>query len=453
MDRRTRELFRPRLCCAGPMAPTRDHRGTLFLAGVSLSALVLEVGTPAYAYDLDGMAAEAGALHGAFDAAPHLVAYAVKANTAGAVVRTLAGAGCGADVVSGAELLVALACGIAPDRIVFSGVGKQNDEIDRAIAAGIAALQVESLEEIPRLGARARAAGRKARVSVRVNPSVDLSGATHAHVATGHDAAKFGVWLDDVSRAIDLIEESPDLQLVGLATHVGSQFTSLDPYLDGARVLFDLARSLRDAGRLRSLAFLDTGGGFGVRYEDSANALTAGAGARPPRLSPADFVRATLAELRARRLEDTALYVEPGRALVAPHGVLLARVVQPKVTRGGRWLMIDAGMNDLLRPALYQARHEIVSIEERPGGGRAVPWRVAGPVCESSDDFGEHVLADPPPTAVAILDAGAYGYTMASRYNGRQLPVEVFLSGGRVVGRTQRASVASWAEERAVAGA
>jgi diaminopimelate decarboxylase len=219
--------------------------------------------------------------------------------------------------------------------------------------------------------------------------------------------------------------------------HAGSQFTSLEPYLDAARVLFDLMRDLRDAGAAPALAFVDSGGGFGVDYTGTAVA------------SPADFVRAARVELRSRRLDDLALYVEPGRSLVAAHGVLLARVIQAKVTRAARWLMIDAGMNDLVRPALYQARHRIEALVEAVD---REPWRVVGPVCESSDDFGEHDLPRAAPASVAILDAGAYGYTMASAYNGRPLPVEAFVKGGRVVGRTERGSVEAWARERAAAG-
>jgi diaminopimelate decarboxylase len=435
------------------MPPTRGSDGTLRLGGVDLVSLIDQVGTPAYVYDIDGIAAEARALHAGFEAAPHLIAYAMKANTAGPVVRALARESCGADVVSGAELLVGLACGIAPGSIVYSGVAKQDGELECAIACGIGAVQLESIEEIARVAGRARALGRRVRVSVRVNPSVDLARATHAHVATGHDAAKFGVRREDVAAAVRLIEGSSELELVGMATHVGSQFRSLEPYLEGARVLFELVRALRDAGGLGSLAFVDTGGGFGLDYDESTRATgepMPDTLATPPR--PADFLRATLAEQRAHRLDDLALYVEPGRALVAAHGILLARVVQPKVTAAARWLMIDAGMNDLLRPALYQARHRIVTVDRAAGPVETTAWRVVGPVCESSDDFGEHVLPCEPPRAVAILDAGAYGYTMASRYNGRQLPVEVFLSRGRVVGRTERASVESWVDERSKAG-
>jgi diaminopimelate decarboxylase len=427
------------------MGLTRDSSGSLVFGSCNMGDLAREAGTPTYAYDLDAIASEARALQQAFDGAPHRVAYAVKANTAGAVVRALAEEGCGADVVSGAELLVALACGIAPEHIVYSGVAKTDAELDRAIMSGIAAVQLESVEEVTRVESRARALGRKARVSIRLNPSVDLEGATHAHIATGHDKAKFGVPRSDVARAVELVETSPLLELVGMTTHVGSHFRDTAPYVESARVLFREVRALREAGRAKSLAFVDTGGGFGVDYGEPAQEAMRWA-------APAEFVRAVRAEQIAFGLDDLALFVEPGRALVAPHGVLLASVIQSKVSSAGRWLMIDAGMNDLIRPALYQARHRIVSVLPGRDARDAIAWRVVGPVCESSDDFGEHVLPREPPSLVAILDAGAYGYTMASVYNGRQLPVEIFLRGGRVVARTARVSVEEWAKERANLG-
>ena len=426
------------------MPVTRSASGQLVLGGVDLAEIARGgVGTPTYVYDLDAMAAEARTLAAAFDGAPHLVAYALKANTAGPVVRALAGAGCGADVVSGAELAVALACGIVPEHIVYSGVAKQDAELDRAVACGehgIGAIQVESIEEIARVEARAVAAGRVARVSIRMNPSVDVGGATHAHIATGHDEAKFGVPREDVARAADLVEASRHLALVGMTAHVGSQLTDKSPYLDSARVLFATVRALRGDGKLAHLRYVDTGGGFGIDY---------GAGGV---MAPADIVRAARVEQRAHGLEDLALYVEPGRSLVAAHGVLLATVIQRKVAASARWVMIDAGMNDLVRPALYQARHRIVPLDRDAADVESVAWRVVGPVCESSDDFGEHLLPVDAIEHVAILDAGAYGYTMASRYNGRQLPVEAFVSGGRVTGATERAAPDAWAEERVKAG-
>ncbi len=424
------------------MAVSRDPSGHLVLGGVRLAAVAAHAGTPTYVYDLDAVAAEARAMHAAFADAPHVVAYAVKANSAGAVVRTLAAEGCGADVVSGAELLVALGSGVAPEKVVFSGVAKGDDEIDRAIAAGasgIAAIQLESVEEIARIEARARAAGRRARVSIRINPAVDLEGATHSHIATGHDKAKFGVPLDDVGRAVDRVDASADLRLVGMTSHVGSHFTDVAPYVAAARVLFGVVKDLRGGGRLASLEYVDTGGGFGVAYADDAVV--------PP---SSHFVRAARDEQRAAGLSDLALYIEPGRSLVAAHGVLLAKVTQTKTTAAGRWLMLDAGMNDLIRPALYQARHRILALEREEGD--AVPWRVVGPVCESSDDFGEHALPREAPHTVAILDAGAYGFTMASRYNGRQLPAEVFLRGGKIAGETRRLPPDEWAQDRLRAG-
>ena len=437
------------------MPASRDSNGLLRLGGVSLPELVRSLpaaqsATPAYVYDLDAMAGEVRALRGAFDGSPHLVAYAMKANTAGAVVRAIAAQGAGADVVSGAELLVALRCGVPPERIVYNGVAKTDAEIDQAVScgpSGIAAVQIESVEEIARVEARARATGRRARVGLRVNPSLDLDGATHAHIATGHDRAKFGVPRDDAARAVDLCESSPHLELVGMGAHVGSHFTSTGPYVESADVLFGIVGALRAAGRLRSMTFVDTGGGFGVDYVGPVPGET-----RAPVPAPSDFVRAVRAAQGRARLDDLALYVEPGRSIVAAHGILVSRVTQVKVADGARWLMIDAGMNDLVRPALYQARHRIVPLESESVKGEAVAWHVVGPVCESSDDFGEHLLPRYPPRTVAILDAGAYGYTMASRYNGRQMPVEVFLRGGKIVGKTERATPESWAVERANAG-
>jgi diaminopimelate decarboxylase len=413
---------------------------------VSLAALARDpsYGTPTYVYDLSAMAVEARELTAAFDTAPHLVAYAVKANSAGPVLRALFAEGCGADVVSGAELALALVAGIPPERVVFSGVAKTNQELDQAIATGprgIGAIQVESVEEIGRVEARASAAGRVARVAVRVNPGLGLDALdTHAHIATGHDEAKFGVAKGDVATAVGLVNAGAHTELVGFSVHVGSQFKDTGAYLDAARALFAMVATLR-AEEAKGLVFVDTGGGFGVDYGEG------------PVARPSEFVRAVRREQRALGLGDLALHVEPGRSLVAAHGVLLARAISSKARASGgglpprRWLMIDAGMNDLVRPALYQARHRIVELGARPGPRAA--FRVVGPVCESSDDFGSHELADPPPDLVAILDAGAYGYTMASAYNGRPLPAEVFLEGGRVVDVRARGSIAHWVEERA----
>jgi diaminopimelate decarboxylase len=418
------------------MGTTRHHDGHLCLGGVRLLDLAKDpaIGTPAYVYDVDAIAAEARALEAAFEGAPHLVAYAVKANSAGPVVRALAREGCGADVVSAAEMLLAIACDVPPSRIVFSGVAKTDDEIDRAIGARIGAIQVESVEELQRVAARAAHASTRVRVALRINPGLDADAVgTHAHIATGHDEAKFGVPIDEVGNAVLFAIGTETLNLVGVAAHVGSQLRTVEPYVASARAVFKVAKTARAHGA--KLEFVDTGGGFGIDYG-------AGCDARP-----ADFVRATRAAQREAGLEDLSLHVEPGRALVGAHGVLLARVIQRKHGVPG-WTMIDAGMNDLIRPALYAARHRIESLA---APRHDMPSRVVGPVCESSDDFGEHGdLARA--THVAILDAGAYGYVMASRYNGRPLPAEAFVSGGRVVALSPRKGLEDWVGERAAIG-
>lgn len=393
-------------------------------------------GTPTYVYDLDAITNEARAIEAAFGATDHLVAYAVKANSAGPIVKALVAEGCGADVVSGAELALALRCGAPAERIVFSGVAKTDAELDLAIgagASGILSLQVESVEEIGRIGARAKAQGRVARVSLRINPAVEKDAIdTHRYITTGHDEAKFGVPLGSVGDALDRIARSSDVQLVGVGAHVGSQLTAIEGYLASARAVFAFARDVRARFALR---FVDCGGGFGIDYGEGC----------PVR--PADFVRATLSLQKELGLGDLALTCEPGRSMVGAHGVLLARVVQRKIAEPRRWTMIDAGMNDLMRPALYQARHRIVPLS-LAGDVTAREYRVVGPVCESSDDFGVHELPDGALEAVAILDSGAYGYSMASQYNGRALPAEVFVAGGRVALATPRQGPDAWIEGR-----
>jgi diaminopimelate decarboxylase len=427
------------------MSLTRRSDGSLELGGVVLADLVQDarIGTPSYVYDLDAITAGARALQAAFDGAPHLVAYAVKANSAGPIVKALVAEGCGADVVSGAELVLAMKCGVAPDAIVYSGVAKTDAELDIALGAGpkgIAAIQVESVEEIPRIAARARAASKIARVSLRLNPGVDAEALdTHSYIATGHDDAKFGVPVSSVPDALALLESAdvkPFVALVGVGAHVGSQFTTTDAYVASARVVFDFAKSVR--ARF-PLSYVDTGGGFGIDYGTGCPA------------APPDFIRAARALQKEMGVEDLALWCEPGRSLVGSHGVLVATVIQQKASTKSNvarhWTMIDAGMNDLMRPALYQARHRIVALVDDAKSARRES-RVVGPVCESSDDFGIHELPAGPIAAVALLDAGAYGYSMASRYNGRPLPSEVFLRGGKVAHVVSRRPIEDWIEDR-----
>ena len=437
----------------------RDERGAALLGGVPLADLIAPAGeaaggggagglssgssTPIYAYDLDAITKEARDLIAAFGNTPHLVAYAMKANSAGPIVRALAAEGCGIEVVTGAELAVALACGLPPDRILYSSVAKTDAEIDQAIGTGdrgIFAIQMESVEEILRVEARARALGRRARTSIRVNPSVTAD--THTHIATGHDEAKFGVARADLPAAWEALAGAKHVDLMGLSCHVGSQLTRTDDYLAAAREI--LATAVAREASHGPLSFINFGGGYGIDY-----------GAGCP-VKPADFARAAVKLIEGSPLAGRTLVVEPGRSMVAAHGVLCARVIMSKRSRSvpeRRWLMIDAGMNDLIRPALYAARHRIEPLDSRPPTPEsgAPGWRVVGPVCESSDDFGEHPFHEPP-SHVVIRDAGAYGFTMASEYNGRPHPTEVFLSGGRVVAVGRPRDAAAWARERAGIG-
>lgn len=410
----------------------RNAQGQACLGETPLSSLLSQSGleTPVYFYDLDAIAQEARALIAGYGSARHVVAYAVKANSAGSVVRTLAAEGTGADVVSAAELEVAMACGIPAEKIVMSGVAKRDTELDFAISSRLLAIQAESVEELLRIASRARALGRQARVAFRLNPGVEIE--SHAHISTGHDKAKFGITRADVGRAFEVVDTGGDaLAVVGLSTHVGSMLGEVAPYLLSAQHVCDVARARRAAKP--GLEYVNFGGGFGIDY---------GSGQRA---RPADFAKAAVALLGEQRLSDLTLVAEPGRSMVGAHGVLVAKVVQSKVSSEHQWLMIDAGMNDLLRPALYGAKHRIEPLDREP----SLPdWRVVGPVCESSDDFGEHPIGAQVPNSVVIRDAGAYSFTMASEYNGRALAAEVFVKQGAIVSVSPSPGTAAWVKRR-----
>ena len=410
----------------------RNAQGQACLGSTPLSELLGQSGleTPVYFYDLDAIANEARSLIASYGDARHVVAYAIKANSAGSVVRTLAAEGMGADIVSGAELELAIACGIPAAKIVMSGVAKKDSELDLAISSRLLAIQAESVEEIQRIAARARTLGRKARVAFRLNPSVEIE--SHAHISTGHDKAKFGITRADVGRAFEAVDAAGEaLVAVGLSTHIGSMLGKVDPYLQSARHVCEVARARRASGA--GLEYVSFGGGFGIDYGTGQAA------------APADFGRAAVQLLHAEGLSDLMLVAEPGRSMVGAHGVLLARVVQSKVSAAHSWLMLDAGMNDLLRPALYGAKHRIEPLEREPG---AQEWRVVGPVCESSDDFGAHPIGSEAPATVVIRDAGAYGFVMASEYNGRALPSEAFVKNGVIVGSSPSPGSAAWVKRR-----
>ncbi len=386
--------------------------GELHAEQVPLGTLAERFGTPCYVYSRAAIEAAYREFAAAFAGVPHLVCYAMKANGNLAVLDILARLGSGFDIVSGGELARVRAAGGAPSRTVFSGVGKTADEMAEALDAGILCFNVESAAELARLAAVAARVGRRAPVSVRVNPDVDAG--THPYISTGLKENKFGV---PIERAAALFREAaaqPALEVVGIDMHIGSQITELGPYRDAAAKVLALVDRLEEDGI--HLGHVDFGGGLGVRYRDE----------RPVAL--ADYA-AMLRELMRGRPQT--LLLEPGRRLVADAGVLLTRVLYLKPGDARSFAIVDAAMNDLLRPALYGAWHDVDAVRPREGAQRR--WDVVGPVCESAD-----FLAQDRPMALAegdllaVRTTGAYGMAMSSNYNARPRACEVIVDGAAV---------------------
>jgi len=409
---------------------SRDSSGQACLGGRPLRNILREaaVATPAYVYDLGGMRDRAERLGQAFGKARHLIAYAMKANSAGRVISTFRDVGTGIDAVSGGELLLARRLEVPPQMIVFSGVAKTDAELDLALQARIFSIQAESPQEVSRILARAEEVGEHARISLRINPAVEID--SHAHISTGHVRAKFGIPVSELGALSEQLQTSRHGKLVGLSTHVGSMLRTPEGYVASAKIVCEQARALRE--RNLALEFLDFGGGFGIDYGGA------------PAVEPAEFAKAAVDLLKTQQLDDHLLVVEPGRSLVGPFGVLVASVVQSKQSGDLTWLFIDAGMNDLMRPALYGARHRIEPLERIPGGRE---YQVAGPVCESTDNFGSHALGAQP-GHVVLRDTGAYGFAMANEYNARPLPSEIFTDDGQVVHVNPSRGVEAWIERR-----
>jgi diaminopimelate decarboxylase len=384
------------------------------LDGVALTTLAQRVGTPLYAYSASAIGERIGALHTALRGLDALVCYAAKANTNVAILKLMADAGLGADIVSIGELRRSLHAGISAERIVFSGVGKNADEIAEALTAGIARFNVESDDELQLLQQVAEAGNVVAHASVRVNPDVDAL--THAKISTGKSENKFGVSIDEARHWFADCARLTHVRLDGLHVHIGSQMLSLDPIGLALQRVADFWRELSAEGH--EIDCIDVGGGLGVNYRDGRD--------KPIAIEDyANVVRRTLADFKGRIL------LEPGRWLVAEAGVLLTRVIRVKRGRQRNFLVVDAAMNDLLRPSLYDAWHDIVPIiaEHRP----SEIYDVVGPVCETGDTFA-HDRTLPRCLAgdlVMIKTTGAYGAAMASTYNSRPLAAEVLLDRGR----------------------
>lgn len=386
---------------------------SLLSGGVKLATIAEAVGTPVYVYNAEVIRERYRVLDAAFAGMPHRICYAIKANSNLAVLRVLRDLGAGADIVSGGEMRRALQAGFPPDRIVFSGVGKTPVELAAAVEVGIGHVHLESVEEMSELGAVAAARGRKMSVGIRVNP--DVTASTHPFIATGQGGIKFGVPFDQVAELAQAIHRHRWLELDTIAMHLGSQLLDPGPYREGVEKLLGLVTGMRAAG-IDTLRSLDIGGGLGIRYQHEL---------------PLDPRR--VAELVAPLVESTGLTVvlEPGRFLVGSAGVLVTAVLSRKRSGGKDLVIVDAGMNDLVRPSHYGAYHAITEVESH--GRPIIRMDVVGPVCETGDFLAldRELPGLERGNLLAVLGAGAYGFVMSSTYNTRPRPAEVLVDGDR----------------------
>ncbi|MDJ0763981.1 MAG: diaminopimelate decarboxylase [Myxococcota bacterium] len=382
----------------------------LYCEDVSLAHLADVFGTPLYVYSLGFLQEQYEAFDSAFAGIPHEVCFAMKANSSLAILNELALMGCGADIVSGGELYRALAASMDPKKIVYSGVGKTSQEMSEAIDAGILMFNIESFSELIALDAVAGRLGKKAGISLRVNPDVDPQ--THPYIATGLATSKFGIKYDAVIEGYERAGRLPNIDVVGVDCHIGSQLSSLAPFVEAATKLTDMLTLLREKGF--DIKYLDLGGGLGITYDDEDPPTAAAYGL-------------TLTDLMKDK--GITLILEPGRSLVGNAGVLLSRVLYTKKGTDKRFVIVDAGMNDLLRPSLYDAFHRIEEVKQNQREPEIVD--VVGPICESGDFLarGRKMNALVAGDLLATMSAGAYGFSMASNYNSRPAAAEVLVQG------------------------
>ncbi|HOW76275.1 MAG TPA: diaminopimelate decarboxylase [Candidatus Competibacteraceae bacterium] len=388
------------------------RNGRLYAEDVPVADIAAAVGTPCYIYSRATIERHWRAFDRAFGSHPHLICYAVKANSNLAVLNLLARLGSGFDIVSGGELERVLAAGGDPGKIVFSGVGKRRDELARALQVGIRCFNVESAAELDLLEQVAAAQGQQAPVSLRINPDVDAQ--THPYISTGLKKNKFGIDPEQAMVLYGQVAASPHLDVIGVDCHIGSQLTQVAPFVDALDRVLALAARLAEQG-IR-LHHLDLGGGLGIRYRDE----------EPP--LPADHAAALMERLRGLPYE---ILLEPGRAIVGNAGILVTQVELLKQGDEKSFAVVDAAMNDLLRPALYSAWQEIIPVEPRPGG-EPHRYDVVGPICETGDFLGkDRALSIEPGDLLAVRSAGAYGFAMSSNYNSRPRAAEVMVDGER----------------------
>jgi diaminopimelate decarboxylase len=406
----------PKASPAFPYVTGRNGKATLYCGQVPLSRLAERFGTPLYVYSATEIIRRISAFEDAFEAAPHTICYSVKANSNLAILHLLAKQGCGFDIVSGGELQrIQHVSPHSMNMIVFSGVGKTADEIEAALKAGILLFNVESESELGVLADSAARARRPARIAFRVNPDVPTE--THPYISTGLREHKFGIPITEATRLYTQASKSEWLQVAGVSVHIGSQITEPKPFAAAMERVANLVLDLRALGH--RIKYVDAGGGLGISYTSrSAGDFVEEVGA---------YARALLRPLRGLNIH---LLLEPGRSIIGPAGVLLTRVTYRKKNGEKNFLVVDAGMNDLIRPSLYQAHHEIVPVDLNPEAKREIS-DVVGPVCETGDFFArDRALPEAEEgDLLAILDTGAYGMSLASNYNSRPRPAEVMVQG------------------------
>ncbi|RFD28970.1 diaminopimelate decarboxylase [Pseudomonas sp. GL93] len=396
--------------------------GELFAEGVALSAIAQRFGTPTYVYSRAHIEAQYRSFTDALDGVPHLVCYAVKANSNLGVLNVLARLGAGFDIVSRGELERVLAAGGQADKIVFSGVGKSREDMRRALEVGVHCFNVESTDELERLQVVAAEMGVRAPISLRVNPDVDAG--THPYISTGLKENKFGIAIADAEDVYIRAAQLPNLEVLGVDCHIGSQLTTLPPFLDALDRLLALIERLGECGIY--LHHIDLGGGVGVRYRDE----------EPPLI--ADYIQAVRERIEGR---DLTLMFEPGRYIVANAGVLLTQVEYLKHTEHKDFAIVDAAMNDLIRPALYQAWMDVTAVTPRTSEARS--YDIVGPICETGDFLAkDRELALEEGDLLAVHSAGAYGFVMSSNYNTRGRTAEVLVDGDQAFEVRRRETVA-----------
>ncbi|RMG05207.1 MAG: diaminopimelate decarboxylase [Nitrospirae bacterium] len=389
----------------------RYKKGVLHAEDVSITELVERYGSPLYIYSASTIERHFLAYQRAFKGIPHIVCYALKANSNAGILKLLASLGSGADIVSGGELFRALKAGIHPKKIVYAGVGKRDDEIEYALKKGILMFNIESEEEMMRIDEIAGRLGKKAPVALRINPDIDPG--THPYISTGLKKHKFGLPIENALEYYRKASSLPNTRVVGIHKHIGSQITRVEPFADALERILLLVDRLREEGM--AIQYLDMGGGLGIRYSDEDAPY------------PSELAKKVKPLIKNKNI---TLVLEPGRSIIGNAGIFVTQVLYRKPGDGKEFVVVDGGMNDLMRPSLYNAYHEIIPVKKTRR--KEVFADIVGPICESGDFLGKERNIPRPAQGelLAVLSAGAYGFSMSSNYNSRPRPAEVLVKGG-----------------------